>query len=435
MGEYKTIKRTLTAPTVGYRTGLVGQAGTSIAPQPITSHPLPVQETYSYRTSRSSEGPTYLDPELMSVTRNGFTTFDPSFDKGHEFWTSKQSIVLTSRSTYFTYKDRNNNVLFYRGQLVPAVGYDNTYPGISPWTSTSSQMMDYAARAIKATQPLRPNASAAQFIGELFQGLPEIVGLAFMKDRASIMRNAGSEYLNVQFGWLPFISDIRKIALSLSRATSILSQLERDNGRDVRRRFAFPTKLESTTSTVNIADNVHKPPFGPPAQYLVNRVPTVRIDRTITDVWFSGRYTYLIPTDKSLLGRMQEYSAKANVLLGIRLTPDVLWELAPWSWLADWKLGIGNLLSNASAFSDDGLVMRYGYLMRKVSHEMIYQASPQRTNLGSEIPLVALTVKTERKERFRATPYGFGLNSGSFTDSQWTVLGALGLTRGPRSLW
>jgi hypothetical protein len=47
------------------------------------------------------------------------------------------------------------------------------------------------------------------------------------------------------------------------------------------------------------------------------------------------------------------------------------------------------------------------------------------------VPISSL-YRSERKERWKATPYGFGLNMAGFTDQQWAILAALGMTKSPR---
>jgi len=134
---------------------------------------------------------------------------------------------------------------------------------------------------------------------------------------------------------------------------------------------------------------------------------------------------------------MDAFVEKANHLLGLELTPAVLWELAPWSWLIDWKLHIGRLLAVHQEFSTNSLVLRYGYLMVETTWENILSMSSYDLNLnGSWTPTPSITANyvTQRKERFRATPYGFGIDTASFSDMQWSILAALGMTRSPKKL-
>jgi len=41
---------------------------------------------------------------------------------------------------------------------------------------------------------------------------------------------------------------------------------------------------------------------------------------------------------------------------------------------------------------------------------------------------------SEKKERIRASPYGFGRTPGSFSDRQWSILTALGMSNGGNKL-
>jgi hypothetical protein len=132
---------------------------------------------------------------------------------------------------------------------------------------------------------------------------------------------------------------------------------------------------------------------------------------------------------------MKAHQQKAEYLLGLELTPEVLWNLAPWSWLSDWVVNVGDNLHNVSAFSSDGLVMKYGYLMveSKVS-QMRSLDAPLPLKGGGSIAIPSLHTASVRKQRFRATPYGFGMNPSSFNLRQWTILGALGLTKSTSAL-
>lgn len=124
-----------------------------------------------------------------------------------------------------------------------------------------------------------------------------------------------------------------------------------------------------------------------------------------------------------------------NHLLGTRLDAETLWNLAPWSWLSDWKANIGDNIANASKLSEDGLVLRYGYLMSEtISDHTLSLHGPIPDGVGSCGP-ISLTFSTVRKQRVRATPYGFGLDPNGFNVRQWSILGALGITKAPGKLW
>lgn len=156
---------------------------------------------------------------------------------------------------------------------------------------------------------------------------------------------------------------------------------------------------------------------------------------TIRKVWFSGAYTYTVGDKDIFLGRFGEYEQKANLLLGSRITPETVWNIAPWSWLADWHGNIGDNIANATALATDGLVIRYGYLMVHsiVRHTYTLTGPRERNNPGSRVGY-SIEFVTETKERVRASPFGFGSDPASFTSRQWAILASLGMTRGDKAL-
>lgn len=162
----------------------------------------------------------------------------------------------------------------------------------------------------------------------------------------------------------------------------------------------------------------------------------VQKESTSTEKYsFSGAYTYLLNVDDTMLGRLERFEQISNLLLGTRLTPSVLWELAPWSWLTDWFWNVGDIISNASSLSDDGLVLRYGYLMRHTLAFNRYTISSGVTLQGGlKTGPITATFTRETKERVKATPYGFGLDPASFSAGRWAILGALGLTKSNKIL-
>lgn len=432
-GAYVTQKRPLASPAIGpARLGVVGNPGYEYV---LPQLPAGDQETYSWRTNSRDVSEVEELAQDRRIFRNGFEAGDPRYDRGHEFRTRKRTIETDDREVYFQFMS-DGYLCFYRGPLVPS---SNRYATelIAGWLDatqyTDPELITLGQRAINNTAPTTPQAGAATFIGELFAGLPQMVGAALWKDKLTDYRAIGGEYLNVQFGWIPFLNDLRKVALSLKKASATLEQLQRDSGKHVRRRFSFPSE-----SSVSLTEQGGwgaqtfwgGPPFRPPTtcQTTIN-------DRSERQVWFSGAYTYHLPVGENLIGKWAMYEAKANVLLGTRVTPEVVWNLAPWSWLVDWKFSIGSALSTASALQSDGLVIQYGYLMEKTLREVTYATDPfQLTGWDKVVPSRSITFRSEVKKRMRATPYGFGVNPASLSDRQWAVLAALGLSRGPRTL-
>ncbi len=282
------------------------------------------------------------------------------------------------------------------------------------------------ARAISATIPTNPHADTAVGVAELMrEGLPKLIGSTALQTRAASFRSLGSEYLNFEFGWKPFVSDLLSIASSIDESEKLLSQLARDSGKNVRRRMSFPVERNTTYTKDNIF------PLSGASSFVLSQVSRTVVERTYHRSWFSGAYTYHY--DPAALSEASRIATQARLLLGLKIDPEVLWNLAPWSWLVDWFVNIGPVLHNLSAFSQDGLVLRYGYLMHHHTRRTEITHHGITLPRGGDFPRGnrSAAFRLESKRRIRATPYGFGLTFGGFTVRQFAILAALGITRAP----
>jgi hypothetical protein len=114
----------------------------------------------------------------------------------------------------------------------------------------------------------------------------------------------------------------------------------------------------------------------------------------------------------------------------LTLDPNVLWRLAPWSWLVDWFVNAGDVISNLTDMAIDGLVLQYGYMMEHtIICDELRLVGP-RFKSGALVD-TTLCLVTETKQRVKATPYGFGLSWSSFSPTQLAILAALGITHAP----
>jgi hypothetical protein len=123
-------------------------------------------------------------------------------------------------------------------------------------------------------------------------------------------------------------------------------------------------------------------------------------------------------------------AAKAGPLLGIELTPEVVWNATPWTWALDWVSNIGDCVSNISDMIVDGLVIKYGYVMEHyVSSRTYYYAGTGKYKPIGGVVVSPVTLFYETKRRRKASPFGFGLDWSGFTPRQLAITVALGLTR------
>ncbi|DAD50458.1 maturation protein [ssRNA phage Gerhypos.3_20] len=374
------------------------------------------------------------DPSVISwqtTTRNGFEA-SPEYDKGHVFSSTQQQLFRSHDRYYVANADKS---VFYDGPLVIANPSDGTIgfpqPSIPSWDPNQ-----FGSVAIDNTIPTSSLAGLSQFLGEI-EKTPKVL-FASLPDytyKANFFRNLGGEYLNAQFGWVPFMTDLRNFIEGVRDMNKIMSQTFKDNGKVIRRKYEFPPKLTSTSTNLGITrlnilttsdvSNYFQSLFSSQADARgILTLDTLTSER----IYFKGAYSYNMPMDDSVLSNMTRTEFLCNKILGTRITPSVLWELAPWSWLADWFVQIGPLLANLTAFQFDGLVLRYGYIMRHTTVTHTYTLDGIRFKGKSPGP-IRLTLVTTRKERVKATPYGFGVNPNEFSDNQWAILLALGMAK------
>jgi hypothetical protein len=153
----------------------------------------------------------------------------------------------------------------------------------------------------------------------------------------------------------------------------------------------------------------------------------MRTRETTKEIWFSGAFTYHMPKGYFSLGA-GDVQGKLDKLLGLDLTPSLVWELAPWSWAVDWVTNIGDGISNLSAWTQFGQVLRYGYIMETTSVRDTYTLVTHGTNNSTWYP-EPVVLDTVVKKRFKANPFGFGVTWEGLNPLQLAIAGALGITR------
>lgn len=357
-------------------------------------------------------------------------------DFGSSFWTVRQSSTLMSPDIRVdNFRISSIKYVTFIGRFF-AVTDSVITPTSSYWPTMPNESAEIlfcrakGAFAINATIPTKPMYSLTTALGELYSdGLPSLVGSTLFRAKgfASKGKSLGSEYLNMEFGWKPLVSDLISLCKVVSRARIELEKYEANSGKLLRRNFEFP--LEKTTTTSNL---ISAPPYPPQDGTLyVGSSSKVRTLTRETErrVWFTGSYQYYLPPLDESRDKIIRYASEAEKLLGLRITPEVLWNLAPWSWLSDWFFNFGNILSNVSALSKDNCVLRHGYIMCSTNTTDTY-VHPGVTLKGyGNTGAITQTFSTKSKMRRRASPYGFGVTWTGFSPRQIAILAALGISR------
>jgi hypothetical protein len=306
-----------------------------------------------------------------------------------------------------------------------------------PDLSSSDADMDKAgATAIARCEPTKSVADLSTALLEtLHDGLPAIVGAATWKNRTAILRNArknaSGEYLNYQFGIQPLLSDISNVAKGIKKSDEILSQFERDAGKVVRRKYYFPSQTTETTTNLG---NSYPSTFWSGLSTIRDFWGTgtlIRQRKVVRRQWFSGAFTYYLPSGYDSRNRLSDLSRKAEVIFGLDLTPETIWNVSPWSWAIDWFANTGDVIHNLTAFKTNGLIMPYGYLMEHTivtdTYSFVFNSDP---SVRPKVANVVLT--TEVKKRRPANPFGFGVSWSGLSPFQASIAAALGLNKSRR---
>jgi hypothetical protein len=299
--------------------------------------------------------------------------------------------------------------------------------GFSAPSQDTSQLDVHGANAVSATLPTNPNADLGVALGEiLIDRRVPIAGIPTWQNRTDIARAAGSEYLNAQFGWMPLMRDMKNVAQSVRDSRTILENYRANQGQEVHREFEFDPIETSKGYEVTPATRCYYSSSSNVTRFNSTPVPLFCEEHSVTRRWFSG--TYLLAVDNSTaVQRCIGAGNGADKLFGAAPTPEVIWNLTPWTWALDWVSNAGNVISNVSAFTAAGLVMKYGYIMEETSTVKEYYMPDSGLIVHFEPPRAKVVYN--HKLRFEANPYGFGVSWEGLSPTQLAIIAALGITR------
>jgi hypothetical protein len=363
-------------------------------------------------------------------------------DRGGHFSTKKRYSELTPGMAYlfgskFDGSISRTDYADYSGPCLPMGPASMSYP---PYADSSrDDLEEYGTTAIARCAPTNPTADLSVFLGEtLREGIPRVSASLLNKLRgmseAQRRKALADEYLNYQFGWKPFVSDCRDIFQAITHADAVISQYERDSGKMVRREYGFPP-TESTSSKV-VQSGVG--PWTNPSNTLLLKTPApsgrqvVQTDTVFRRVWFSGAFSYYIPMGGNARDKMALWTIYAKKLLGLNLTPGAIWNLSPWSWAVDWFTNAGDVLHNLDAWTIDNQVLLYGYVMEHTVSRRTYTYVGPTGFVSSEARPAIVTLVSETKVRWPATPFGFGLTWEGLNSFQKSIIAALGISKWSR---
>jgi len=365
-------------------------------------------------------------------------------DLGGPFHTRKYNWHSDNTHADFSHMVRSEfNTAYPNGRYWTEARYQGPYFPMAPsrmdWPILPepdyNRLDEFGATAIARCSPSNPAADLTTTVGEfLGEGIPALIGGTLQKWRGLSDRDRrkaiGEEYLNLEFGWKPLINDLLAISKAIVTADLIFNQYRRDSGRLVRRSYDFPDDVHHDIKQVDSDTS----PYWSPGNSLLLDVPNINKGKVYREEtltvrrWFRGAFTYYVPPADSLRNAMALAAIQARKVLGLSLTPDTVWNLAPWSWAIDWFSNSGDVLSNWTDWAIDNQVLAYGYMMEHSLQTYTWTFLGPNGIWGAGNPY-PFTKTCEVRVRRKATPYGFGLTWDDFSARQKAIIAALGLSR------
>jgi len=416
--------------------------------------------------------------DALIVSQPHYRLANGAWSGGGPFYAYHDSLIHRGEYVANSWYDWGQSKGPFRAKGVRIFGIDWSLPGASPWKpfqAEKERLLSYFPTAFARTRPGNPKASLGVFLSEL-RDLPRISGGSlfrtipkgtpftrypsvlldqlrkFMslspsawkvaKGATYLGRTAGEEYLNLEFGWRPFISDLRKLYELQRSIDKEIDRLIRENGKWIRRRTTLENETSVTQDTLGGVRNYTLwAVVGGPGDNIWRdctsdvRVTTVKTTRR----WFSGSYRYWIPD----IGSPQWTRRAKAALYGVLPTPKLVWDATPWTWLLDWFGNMGDIVSNLSLNAAGYPVLRWSFLMEETKTTVTATAKcwVKGNQPGApgyqEWPGVDTTFSSTRTtvSRLRvegSNPFGLGLPTFTWpelTPRQAAILVALGVTR------
>jgi hypothetical protein len=334
------------------------------------------------------------------------------------------------------------------------------------WKTKAEELQAHVPKAYQRTRPGNPKAGLLQFLYEL-RDLPALPGRAFygrkvtnpdptgalrkwlkpgkllpdtLRDKAKFFKGLGGEYLNVVFGWAPFVDDLRKLFELSTIIDAEIAKLRKENGKWLRRRVTLEDAVVDDDPVVFDVPYTYWNVGGQPPEVWFRNTRTI-VKKTVRQerkVWASGSFRYWIPNVRSV-----QWEDRARLALSGSLpTPELIWRVYPFTWLTDWFVDIGTVMSNLSPNAVDNLVTRYFYVMEHKKYTERWTAFCQHDGSDAagwlewpEQPgaTFASNYTLETKARLaHGNPFSPEIPSGPLSAGKLGILAALGLSQGIR---
>jgi len=283
--------------------------------------------------------------------------------------------------------------------------------------------------------------------GDLVNTLPSHLsnGLTVQIERDHKMTptKAADHFINHQFGWAPFVSDINSFYDAFSRMDEHITRLSRNNGQFTRRsvpvfKGTTVTKIGSGTGTKVFPNSSfdYDTRWNTGVSWFIGSGATWELYDILTDNcvatgkfrYYRPEFDYANPEYSSVMNTLRRRAA----ILGLRVNPSNIYKATPWTWAIDWVSNVGKHIDFLNDTLVDSVACEYCYVTR---HTIRVRRFIQKLPFASGTLTLQFDRIVDTKQREGArSPYGFGLTLDNLTPRQIAITAALGISRS-RGRW
>jgi hypothetical protein len=249
-------------------------------------------------------------------------------------------------------------------------------------------------------------------------------------------RDLAEHFINHEFGWAPFLGDLKSFYTTYLDASDIVKRITRENGKWIRRKVMvdksssneviYSTTLPPSSSSYAIPCF----PVGFPAEFFVSPPSWSVVEQTRMTIHASGIFRFYRPEFDITL---PDYSSAWNKvkrawkIYGMEVSPYHIWQATPWSWLVDWVTNLGSYIQRLSDTLEDQVAALYFYI---TCHKSVERTMTVNLPLTNGHKVLTFTRSYSSKQRVSAdSPYGFHVSWDALSPERLAILGALGITK------
>lgn len=299
--------------------------------------------------------------------------------------------------------------------------------GPSAWAATAPKME--AASAFVALRESKDIPRMLQTSASAFNDTWKALGGSGIS-ASMAPKKAADHFLNHEFGWLPFLSDLGKFKSAFDNTAAYMSRMRNGNGKwKVYRRTLVD---DSEWTIIHEGDEwVVNPENNFMTSHLCGGQPPILrvLEKRQTLITSSGAFKWYKPehdvTSAGYEGPLAELNRQMT-MYGARISPSNVWRSTPWTWLVDWGLNVGQNVDRITEYLQDGVECKYLYVMAHDIRTLRFEQTLPMPN--GPLSLTYDRVIEIKQRQSISNPFGLG-PQGNFGPLRLAILAALGVSR------